>query len=109
MEKLAKLPAMKITRHFLIRCKERLGADFDALALGGEIRTAIAEGREDYVRYICRTDKGRRVYRCFVQGKGDAYVLVEGDHSALLTLLPPGYGVRRSGKGKRKLLRGALQ
>lgn len=109
METLAKLPPMKITRHFLIRCKERLGNDFDALALGGEIRTAIAQGREEYARYICKTDRGRRVYRCFIQGKGDAYVLVEADHSALLTLLPPGFGVRRSGKGKRKLLRGVLQ
>lgn len=99
---------MKVTEHFRARCIERLGPGICPDALAAEIKTALDQGRDDIVRFACKTQQGRRVYRCFVAGRGEIYALVEGDHSALVTVMPPGFIVARPGKGKRKRLRGVL-
>lgn len=99
---------MKITHHFRVRCVERLGPQVSPDDLAALIAGALAEGREDVVRFACKTGRGRRVYRCQLEGRGDVYALVESDHSTLLTVMLPGFAVQRPGKRKRKLLRGVL-
>ena len=100
---------MKVTDHFRQRCLERLGPSVCPDTLAGVITTALDEGGNDTVRFACKTGDGRRVYRCLIEGKGDAYAIVERDRIALLTILTPGQIVGRPGKRKNKLLRGVLQ
>lgn len=92
-----------ITKHFIKRVYERAGW-LDANRLVRELNYAIAHGRDDYVEKVCRTKTGA-VYRFRLPEKGEFFA-VRADNGFWLTLLMPGFSVkRRGGKGEKRLNR----
>ena len=76
-----------MTGHFIVRVRERLGAD--PWELWADIRTAIEQGRTDFVEMVRRQDRhGLRLFR-FRYLDGQTWVIVVNTEEMLpLSLVP---------------------
>lgn len=95
---------MSATRHFIRRAHERLGCSaHDATRIAEAVVLAIRQERRDLVEYVARVNRdGCRLFR-FGYGGRVYYALVDTDDMQCVTVMPPGFVVRRQGKAAIKL------
>lgn len=95
-----------VTNHFVTRAVERIGCTEDeAREIGQGLAWAIERERWDLVRFVSRVNReGQRIFRFrHAPTKRHWYALVNTDTMTCITILHPGFDVRRQGKSKIRL------
>lgn len=91
---------MVATKHFTRRVAQRIGPDVDAAALAQHIVEAVQDGRSHEAMFVARVSRGgKRLFRFRVPQRGVFYALVDTNHMACITVLPPGFRSSKEGGG----------
>lgn len=86
------------TRHFIERAKERMGCTVgEATAIASGVIWALDNDRRDLLRFVARISRqGLRMFRFRHTPTGQTwYVLIDTNTRQCVTVMPPGYKVRR--------------
>lgn len=74
-------------RHFAQRCIERGIHSVNPDVLRREIERAVADGRDDFVKFVCPTANGKhRIFRFLLPVEGPFYAVVSPDGRAITVL-----------------------
>lgn len=91
---------VSVSEHFILRAQERLGYDkASAVELGTYLFHAIDCQRDDIALFVARVSRdGRRLFRFRAACGRLFYALLNTESRSCVTILPPGYRVRRQGR-----------
>lgn len=97
-----------VSKHFVARAMERMGCTEDeARTLGQGLIWAFENERWDLLEYVSRLNRtGNRLFRfCWTPTKRKWYAVVNTDERVCVTVLAPGFTVKRAGKDRIVLMK----
>lgn len=88
---------VSVSEHFVRRAAERMGYDRPkAVALGISLFNDLDQGAADFVGRVSRA--GCRLFRFRADNGQCYYALLNTEDRVCVTVMPPGFTVRRQGK-----------
>jgi hypothetical protein len=91
----------RVTVHFIERVAERLGPEEDAVRLGERLVEAVINGDSSVASFVTRVDRtGNRVFAFTARSGRTFYAVIDTQAMVCVTLMPPGFTVRRPNKNR---------